>query len=229
VPEYIPCGSFPRVLPDRFASAIFLLAIFGTLTCTRSLFIGRSSCQYSSLELLMLAASVGSFIFHWHSRTLDNFFWHLYIHVILSIIIFYRQTPGVHNWLRIQLGPAQSFILASIHPSMRSSMPLPTIGLVITLVPAINSAVFETRRLVIPHDRPIWLGRADESRNRSPTPNNAWFASPGLGEKNAMLYVCWGGVRYFHFIRASRVRLQFVGVLLIDMDSKLAFSELDYD
>ncbi|KIM80486.1 hypothetical protein PILCRDRAFT_89710 [Piloderma croceum F 1598] len=73
-------------------------------------------------------------------------------------------------------------------------MTSPAGAIAITLKPAINSATFETRRLVILHDRPIWLGRADPSLNRSPTADNGWFSSPVLDEKNAMIYMCWNEV-----------------------------------
>jgi hypothetical protein len=84
-------------------------------------------------------------------------------------------------------------------------MTSPAGAIAITLKPAINSATFETRRLVILHDRPIWLGRADPSLNRSPTTDNGWFSSPVLDEKNAMIYMCWNEVRHFQLIRSTRV------------------------
>jgi len=71
-------------------------------------------------------------------------------------------------------------------------------NLTMTLVPAERSPVFETRRLVVMPDRCVWLGRADETQNRSPMIDNGWMSSPALDDKNAMLYVCWGEVHPFH-------------------------------
>jgi hypothetical protein len=62
-----------------------------------------------------------------------------------------------------------------------------------------NSSHFETRMLVVLHDRPVWLGKADSSQNRSPMANNGWFASSVLDEKNAMIYFCWNEVCQFFF------------------------------
>jgi hypothetical protein len=80
-------------------------------------------------------------------------------------------------------------------------MTSPVGAIAITLVAAMNSAPFETRRLVVLHDRPVWLGKADASQNRSPTAINGWFASTALDDKNAMIYLCWNEVRHFHLVR----------------------------
>jgi len=93
---------------------------------------------------------------------------------------------------------ARSLIHLVSHPCTSQftsyTMTGPIVGITITLVPATNSVVFETRRLLVLHDRPIWLGLADENRSRSPTPTNGWFTSSTLDEKNAMLYLCWNEV-----------------------------------
>jgi hypothetical protein len=68
-------------------------------------------------------------------------------------------------------------------------MPFPTVGIAITLAPATGSAAFETKRLIVLHDRPIWLGRAENSDNRTATTTNGWFYSTLLDDKMAMLYL----------------------------------------
>jgi hypothetical protein len=87
-------------------------------------------------------------------------------------------------------------------------MTSPAGAIAITLKPAMGSATFDTRRLVILHDRPIWLGRADVSQNRSPTGDNGWFSSTVLDEKNAMIYMCWNEVGHFPLLRPVHVMSQ---------------------
>lgn len=68
-------------------------------------------------------------------------------------------------------------------------MSFSTVGITITLSSTTGSAAFETKRLIVLHDRPMWLGRAENSDNRAASTTNGWFYSDLLDDKMAMLYL----------------------------------------
>jgi len=85
--------------------------------------------------------------------------------------------------------PTSESVLSLSHNVHLLAMSFATVGMAITLSPTTGSAAFETKRLIVLHDRPMWLGRAENSDNRTATTTNGWFHSDLLDDKMAMLYL----------------------------------------